>query len=73
MLEKYSREKNNVPEGNARLKHLLKEDCVGFVITNLAARFPPTQQSIAEAAKILDPKALPTDDTITIKKMQRSF
>ena len=68
MLEKYSREKIDVPEGNARLKYLLKEDCVGFVtavIINLAARFPPTQQGIVEAAKIFDPKALPTDDTIT--------
>ena len=54
-----------MPEGNARLKHLLKEDCVGFVtavITNLAARFPPTQQGIVEAVIIFDHKAL---DTIT--------
>ena len=65
-MRNIAEKKIDVPEGNARLKCLLKEDCVGFVtavITNL--EFPPTQQGIVEAAIIFNPKALPTDDTIT--------
>ena len=51
MLEKHSKQKIDVLEGNATVKRLLKFDCIGFVtavISNLAARFPPTHQGIVK-------------------------
>lgn len=48
--------------GNAEKKMLIK-DCIEFVtevVKNLKACFPPTHQGIVEAAKIFDPRNLPS-------------
>jgi hypothetical protein len=48
--------------GSVEKKQLVK-DCVAFVtevVKNLKARFPPTQQGVVEAAKIFDPRNLPS-------------